>query len=272
MRFAMPLLDEHRMLLDLVDRFVADELMPLEASVLSREARGEEAKPSGEEITAVDARVRELGLWGLNASEDMGGSDLPQTALVGANIALGRMVVPYVFPPGTPNLRMLAATASEAQRDRYLAPYVRGETVSAIAISEPGAGSDPAAMTTRAFRLPDGCWRIDGRKIWISRANVADFAILMAVTDRDAGRKQGISAFLVDRGTPGVEIVGDADGGPLARRIEHRELLDRRNAVVRTSAEHHPSACRRERIGRAAGRCDVPFRRGVFVHSLIPVS
>ena len=208
MRFDLPLEDEHRMLLDLVERFIADELMPLEPAVLAREACGQEAKLSRDETALIDARVRELGLWGLDAPEDMGGSDLPQVALVGVNIALGRTVVPYVFPPDTPNLRMLAVTASPAQRERYLAPYIRGETVSAIAISEPGAGSDPSAMTTRATRLPDGGWRIDGRKIWISRADIADFAILMAVTDKDAGRKQGISAFIVDRDTPGIEIVG----------------------------------------------------------------
>ncbi|MGN5374416.1 acyl-CoA dehydrogenase family protein [Sphingomonas hankookensis] len=63
-------------------------------------------------------------------------------------------------------------------------------------------------MTTRATRLADGSWRLDGRKIWISRADSADFAIVMAVTDREAGRKQGISAFLVDRDTPGISIVG----------------------------------------------------------------
>jgi acyl-CoA dehydrogenase len=208
MRFDLPLVDEHRMLLDLVDRFVADELMPLEPAILAREAKGEEAKCTRDEIERLDARVSELGLWGLDAPEEMGGSDLPQTALVGVNIALGRTVVPYVFPPDTPNLRMLAATASPAQRDRYLAPYVRGETVSAIAISEPGAGSDPSAMTTRAVRLADGGWRLDGRKIWISRADTADFAIVMAVTDREAGRKQGMSAFLVDSDVPGVSIVG----------------------------------------------------------------
>lgn len=208
MRFDMPLADEHRMLLDLVERFVEDELMPLEPAVLAREAAGGEAKLTREETDRIDARSRELGLWGLDAPIDVGGSDLPQTAMVGVNIALGRTAVSYVFPPDSPNLRMLDATVTAAQRERYLAPYVRGETISAIAISEPNAGADPAAMTTRAVRTENGGWRIDGRKIWISRADTADFAILMAVTDRDAGRKNGISAFLIDRDTPGVRIVG----------------------------------------------------------------
>ena len=83
---------------------------------------------------------------------------------------------------------------------------MRGETVSAIGISEPGAGSDPAGMITRAERDGDD-WVINGRKIWISRAADADFTILMAVSDKEKGARGGISAFLVDRGTPGFNVL-----------------------------------------------------------------
>lgn len=208
MNFDVPLSEEYRMVRDLVERFVADELMPLEPTILAREAKGEEAKLKKEELAAIDARAKELGLWGLDAPEDVGGTDLPQVAIVGVNIALGRTAVHYVFPPDSPNLSMLEATVSPAQRERYLVPYIRDGLVSAIAISEPGAGADPSAMKTQATRLPDGGWKLDGRKIWISRADVADFSIVMAITNKDAERKQGISAFLVDKGTPGVEIIG----------------------------------------------------------------
>jgi acyl-CoA dehydrogenase len=101
---------------------------------------------------------------------------------------------------------MLMATVNERQREAYLAPYVRGETVSAIGISEPGAGGDPAGMITRAERDGDD-WVINGRKIWISRADHADFTILMAVTDREKRARGGISAFLVDKGTPGFNVL-----------------------------------------------------------------
>jgi len=101
---------------------------------------------------------------------------------------------------------MLMATVNERQRQAYLAPYVRGETISAIGISEPGAGSDPAAMTTRAERDGED-WIINGRKIWISRAAEADFTILMAVTDREKGARGGMTAFLVDRDTPGFKVL-----------------------------------------------------------------
>jgi acyl-CoA dehydrogenase len=68
------------------------------------------------------------------------------------------------------------------------------------------AGADPAAMITRAVREGDE-WIINGRKIWISRAQEADFTILMAVTDKQKGARGGISAFLVDRGTPGFNVL-----------------------------------------------------------------
>jgi alkylation response protein AidB-like acyl-CoA dehydrogenase len=198
--------DEHRMLKDLVARFVREELMPLEKAVLEREAQGQGVLLTAEERAPLDKQSRELGLWGLDAPEDIGGSDLPEVALVAVNEELGKTVTPYVLPPDSPNLRMLMVTANEEQRAQYLAPYARGETTSAIGISEPAAGGDPAAMTTSAVKQ-GACWVINGRKIWISRAAEADFTILMAVTDKSKGARGGISAFLIDKGTPGFNVL-----------------------------------------------------------------
>jgi acyl-CoA dehydrogenase len=200
------LAEEHRMLAGLVTRFVDDELMPLEGVVLKREADGGSLGLSRAEQGRLDQVSRALGLWGLDAPEDVGGANLPNIAMVAVNEALGRTITPYTLPPDSPNLRMLQATVTDRQRDAYLAPYVRGETISAIGISEPGAGADPSGMTTRAVRDGDD-WVINGRKIWISRAAEADFTILMAVTDKDKGARGGISAFLVDKGAPGFHVV-----------------------------------------------------------------
>lgn len=200
------LLDEHRMLKDLVARFVRDELLPLEATVLQREASGGQMMLSPEEQARLDTRSQALGLWGLDAPVELGGSDLPVTAMVGVNEELGKTITPYDLPPDSPNLRMLQKTADTAQTERYLVPYARGETTSAIAISEPGAGADPSAMTTRAARAADGGWVLNGRKIWISRAASADWTIVMAVTDKALGARGGISAFIVDKGTPGFVV------------------------------------------------------------------
>jgi acyl-CoA dehydrogenase len=198
--------EEHRMLKELVARFVKDELMPLEAGVLAREADGKGLGIGAPEHVRLDEVSRKLGLWGLDAPTDVGGVDLPHMAMVGVEEEIGRTVTPYTLPPDSPNLRMLMATVNERQREAYLAPYVRGETVSAIGISEPGAGADPSAMTTRAVRDGED-WVINGRKIWTSRAADADFTILMAVTDKEKGARGGISAFLVDKGTPGFNVL-----------------------------------------------------------------
>jgi acyl-CoA dehydrogenase len=200
------LAEEHRMLADLAARFVADELMPLEGAVLAREAAGKGLGLEPGERARIDAVSKTLGLWGLDAPQDVGGADLPAVAMVAVNEALGRTVTPYTLPPDSPNLRMLMATVNERQREAYLAPYVRGETISAIGISEPGAGGDPAGMVTHAERDGED-WVINGRKIWISRAKDADFTILMAVTDKEKRARGGISAFLVDKGTPGFNVL-----------------------------------------------------------------
>ncbi|MEE2915924.1 MAG: acyl-CoA dehydrogenase family protein [Pseudomonadota bacterium] len=198
--------DDHRMIADLVRRFVDDELVPLEGAVLARDVAGEGLHLSAAERERIDRVSRELGLWGLDAPGDVGGHDLPAVAMVAVNEAMGRTIVPYTLPPDSPNLRMLAATVNDRQREAYLAPYVRGETISAIGISEPGAGSDPAGMRTTATRDGDD-WLLNGRKIWITRAAEADFTIVMAVTDREKGARGGMSAFLVDRDAPGFNVV-----------------------------------------------------------------
>ncbi len=200
------LAEEHRMLKDLVRRFVDDHLMPLEAGVLQREAEGKGLGMDPADLARIDKVSKELGLWGLDAPEEIGGSDLPALAMVGVEEEIGRTVTPYTFPPDSPNLRMMMATVTDRQRTAYLEPYVRGETVSAIGISEPGAGGDPAGMLTSAVRDGDD-WVINGRKIWISRADHADFTILMAITDKEKRARGGMSAFLVDKDTPGFNVL-----------------------------------------------------------------
>jgi alkylation response protein AidB-like acyl-CoA dehydrogenase len=201
--------DDHRMLADLVQRFVRTHLMPLEAAVMARDCAGGDPELTAAERAALDAVSKDMGLWSLDAPADVGGLALPHVALVAVNEALGSTIAKYTLPPDSPNLRMLAATVSEAQREAYLAPYARGETISAIGISEPGAGSDPAGMKTRAVRAEDGSgdWIINGRKIWITRADECDFTILMAITDPEKGSRGGMSAFLVDRNAPGFSVL-----------------------------------------------------------------
>ncbi len=197
--------EEHRLLKETVDRFVDDYLIPLEPAVLARETRGEGAHLTPEELAPLHDACRELGLWGLDVPEAVGGAELPALAMTYVNEAVGRTVTPFTFPPDSPNLHMLLTTANEAQKRTYLEPYARGEIVSAIGISEPGAGADPAHMATRAVRDGDD-WVINGRKIWVSRVPESAFTILMAVTDPEKGSRGGITAFIVEKDTPGFII------------------------------------------------------------------
>ena len=196
--------EEHRMLKDLVAKFVDQELIPLERAVLAREAAGGKAGLSDGEEEKLLARCRELGLWALDVPEEIGGANLPAVALMGMNEELGRCAYPFTFPPDSPNLHMLLAVASPEQRKKYMEPYAAGTARSAIAISEPGAGGDPAGMITRAVRDGDD-WVINGRKIWVSRVPYADFIIVMARTG-DGKRQDGVTAFIVEKGAKGFII------------------------------------------------------------------
>ncbi len=199
------LLEEHRMLQDTVRKFVRQELMPLESLVLQRDTEGH----TGEDILPQDveekllAKAQAAGLWGLDVPEEFGGLNLSALPKCLANEELHKCVTPFTFPPDAPNLHMLMQTCTPEQRERYLIPYAQGKARSAIAISEPGAGSDPAGMQTTAVKKGDQ-WVINGRKIWISRAHVADFMIVMAITDKEKRARGGITAFLVDKNTPGL--------------------------------------------------------------------
>ena len=205
MDFELP--EEYRLLQETVRRFVRQELLPIEATVLERDTQG----MTGEELVPpeVEERLlgvaREAGLWGLDVPEEFGGLNLGALPKCLATEELYKTITPFTFPPDAPNLHMLMQTCTPAQREKYLLPYARGEARSAIAISEPGAGSDPAGMQTSAVKHGDH-WTINGRKIWISRAHVANFIIVMAVTDKAKGARGGITAFLVDKDTPGLVL------------------------------------------------------------------
>lgn len=198
------MLEEHRMLQELVRKFVDRELMPLEPAVLAREAKGESYSLTEEQEAPLFEKCRELGLWGLDVPESLGGANMPTVALVAVQEELGRTVTPFTFPPDSPNLHMMLAVADDYQRERYLAPYADGRMNSCVAISEPGAGGDPAGMLTKAVQDGDD-WVINGRKIWVSRVPKSDFIILMARTS-PGKRAEGVTAFIVDKGTPGFTI------------------------------------------------------------------
>jgi alkylation response protein AidB-like acyl-CoA dehydrogenase len=117
-------------------------------------------------------------------------------------------------------LPTILAHGTDEQRETFVGPTLRGDLVWCQLFSEPGAGSDLASLRTRAERA-DGGWRLDGQKVWTSQAAEADWAICLARTDPAAPRHQGISYFLVDMHSPGVEVrpLREANGGYLFSEV-----------------------------------------------------
>ncbi|MFE9819682.1 acyl-CoA dehydrogenase [Streptomyces sp. NPDC005773] len=131
--------------------------------------------------------------------------ELQAAALTPVDMIIGGWVVPTIIAHG-----------DTAQQERFLAPSLRGDIVWCQLFSEPGAGSDLAGLTTRAEKV-DGGWRITGQKVWSSMAHLADWGVLLARTDADVPKHKGISFFLLDMTSPGIDIrplrqiTGDAE-------------------------------------------------------------
>lgn len=200
--------DEQKMLRDLVRKFVKNDLMPYERLVIEREAnRGlsdDPILPIEIEKKLLD-KAKEIGLWGLDVPKQFGGMELGAMALVVATEELRKTIVPFIFPPDAPNLNFLLECCTEEQYEKYLLPYVNGEKRSCLALTEPAAGSDAGGIQMKAERIGNK-WVLNGTKIWISNAKKADFIITLAVTDPEKRQRGGITAFLVDKDTPGLTI------------------------------------------------------------------
>ncbi|MFF8468155.1 acyl-CoA dehydrogenase [Streptomyces griseus] len=128
----------------------------------------------------------------------------------------------------------LLAYGTDEQRERYLPATLRGDLQWCQLFSEPGAGSDLAALRTRAVRTDEG-WRITGQKVWTSAARTADHGILLARTDPDAPKHRGLTYFLVDmRNVEGVDIrpLREITGEALFNEVYFDDVLLPADAVV----------------------------------------
>lgn len=186
---------EERQFLDMLTRFCDAEIAP-------------KAAETDESGTFVHAQIRALaatGMMGANLPEAWGGADISAQALLQA----------VEIVAGACGSTVSALTAhflatdsilhggDDAIRARYLPDAAAGKTLGAFALTEPNAGSDPADMKTRATRQGD-TYHLKGRKCFISNGGVADFIVVYAVTDPAAAHR-GISAFIVDKATPGFK-------------------------------------------------------------------
>ena len=189
---------EHRLFRETVHRFVQDELVP----------RAREFDEMGRIDKTLYRRMGELGMLGLRYDPKWGGAGLDWSYTAVMFDEIGRcdnagvsMGISVHTDMATPSLHLFG---SDELKQRYLVPAIRGEQVSAIAVTEPDAGSDVAGIKTRAVRDGDD-WVINGSKIYITNAATADWLCLLAVTDPDAGHG-GFSQIIVPTSTPGVSF------------------------------------------------------------------
>ena len=192
--------EEQEMIARTVQSFVEKEIYPHEALV---ERTGEVPNEIAQEIKK---KTLDLGFYACNFPESVGCAGLNHMdfALVERELGRGSMALNHFF--GRPQNILMACEGE--QIERYLMPAVRGERMDALAMTEPGAGSDIRGMKCAA--VPDGGdWVVNGSKHFISGADHADFIIVFIATGEDQtpkGPKKRITAFLVDRGTPGFTI------------------------------------------------------------------
>src|ERR1700674_4601404 len=194
------LTDEQELIVRTVRDFVERELYPLEVEV---ERTGQVPIEVGREI---QRKVKALGFYAPNMPAEMGGGGLAQVIFTLLERELGRASMALSVFWGRPS-GILGACNAE-QRPRYLIPSITGEKIDALAMSEPDAGSDVRSMKCAARRDGDD-WVINGTKHFISHADVADFIIVFVATGEDVtpkGPKKRITCFLIDRGTPGMDI------------------------------------------------------------------
>ncbi|MEM1266462.1 MAG: acyl-CoA dehydrogenase family protein [Pseudomonadota bacterium] len=198
MRFTLT--DEQEMIVSTVRSFVEREIYPFEAAV-------ERTGAVPDDVAAeIKRKCLELGFYACNFPEDVGGAGLShlEFTLVERELGRGSMALTHFF--GRPQNILMACEGE--QRERYLLPAVRGERMDALAMTEPGAGSDVRGMSCSAVR-DGGDWVVSGTKHFISGAEHADFFIVFVATGVDEtpkGPKKRITTFLVDRGTPGFEV------------------------------------------------------------------
>lgn len=186
-----------QLVIEMAARFADERLIP---GAAAREKAGRIEPEIIEELGA-------LGFLGATTSTDWGGSGLDAVTYAGLLEEIARgdgSVGTLLSVHNSPTCVLLERFGTDAQRDRWLRPLATGPAVGSFALTEPQAGSDASRLKTRAVRHGD-TYVINGAKQFISNAAVPGSTVLFAVTDPDAG-KSGISAFVVDKSTPGYVV------------------------------------------------------------------
>jgi isovaleryl-CoA dehydrogenase len=195
--------DEIDMLRESVSNFVSDHIAP----------RAQEIDASNQFPRDLWLQLGELGLLGITVDEADGGAGLGYLAHVVAMEEISRGSASVGLSYGAHSnlcVNQLRRWGSPEQKEKYLPKLISGEHVGALAMSEPGAGSDVMAMRTTAIRDGD-CYILNGSKMWITNAPEADTSIIYAVTGSDPAKSNKLSAFIVERDFPGYSIAQKLD-------------------------------------------------------------
>ena len=220
MDFAIP--DEYAELQRNITDFIDRELRPLEESELDPE---EDDVPV-ELRDRIRRRSAELGFYAADFPEDLGGSGLPQLGMVLLREAAARsgcrLAGFTTYGPEGPTGLLLNAT--DEQKKTYLVPLIAAERSMCFALTEPDAGSDAQSIRTTATQ--DGSdWILNGTKHFITNGKHADFALVFAANDREKKAQGGITAFIVERGTPGFNV-GRAQRGMVEGEGQFELIFD----------------------------------------------
>jgi acyl-CoA dehydrogenase len=184
-----------------------DELVALTRSFVAKDVLPHAAEWDEQAHTPVDTMLKgaRLGLGSLTLPEEYGGggAGLVEAVLVAEELGYGCAGFSSAFTLNELPAKAILAGGNEQQKQEYLSRISDG-AFAAYGMTEPGAGSDVAAIGTKAVRDGDG-FRLSGSKIWITNSPMAEFFVVFAKTDPDAGR-HGISAFVVDADSPGLSV------------------------------------------------------------------
>jgi acyl-CoA dehydrogenase len=192
--------------LDWMHAFVREEIWPLETLDLPH-------KDFLRAVAPLQERVKERGLWAAHLDPELGGQGFGQVKLGLMHEILGTSALAtFAFgnqAPDSGNSEIIALAGTPEQKERWLYPLLNGDLLSAFSMTEPHSpGSDPTLLKTRAVKDGDD-YVINGHKWFTSNGSIADFLIVMAVTDPDARPHQRASMFIVPVDTPGLQIVRD---------------------------------------------------------------
>jgi butyryl-CoA dehydrogenase len=194
--------EEQEMFRKTIREFAEKEIMP----------RAQEIDLKGEFPWDIIRKMADLGLMGLPFPEEYGGAggDAISYAIAVEEIARASGSVAITY---SAHISLACSPiylfGTEEQKKKYLIPMARGEKIGAFGLTEPGAGSDAAAIKTRAV-LDGDEWVINGQKIFITNGSIADVVVIAAVTDPAKG-KRGISNFIIEKGTPGFRVGREED-------------------------------------------------------------